>query len=142
MLPWPLPPNSWASLLRISRQKPPLGAFGPPASVRVVERGPVRVALEVERGWGDSLVTETLRLSRGSAGRRLEFATLVDWQSTACALRASFPLAVACPEATYNLGLGTIRRGNNDPVKYEVPHPPFGPVPSALPTMCGMVALS
>ncbi len=103
------------------RQKPPIGAFGAPLRARVVERGPVRVALELERTEGNSTVTQTLRLARGDAGRRLELATRVDWQSAECALRASFPLVAASPEATYNLGLGTIRRGNNDPKKYEVP---------------------
>lgn len=113
---WPAWNMDWSD-----RQKPPLGAFAGPVEARVVERGPVRVALAVRREAMGSIVTQTLRLARGDAGRRLELATHLDWQSTGCALRASFPLAVAAPEATYSLGLGTIRRGNNAPEKYEVP---------------------
>ncbi len=36
-------------------------------------------------------------------------------------LKASFPLAAANPKATYDLGVGTIDRTNNEPDKYEVP---------------------
>ena len=36
-------------------------------------------------------------------------------------LKVSFPLAVSNPKATYDLGLGTIQRGNNTSTLYEVP---------------------
>jgi alpha-mannosidase len=36
-------------------------------------------------------------------------------------LKATFPLSVSNPKATYNWGMGTIERGNNEPTKYEVP---------------------
>ena len=92
-----------------------------PAKITLVENGPVRVTLEVQRASRDSIFTQRIRLSRGSAGRRVEFVNVVDWQSTQCALKASFPLTIANDRATYNWGMGTIERTNNDPVKYEVP---------------------
>jgi len=101
------------------RQRPPLGFVDGPARVRVVESGPVRAAIEIEREARNSVIRQTVRLTRGS--RLVEFHTAIDWQSASCALRASFPLTVSNPKATYNLGLGTIERGNNDPKKYEVP---------------------
>jgi alpha-mannosidase len=113
---WPAWNMDWAD-----RQKPPVEALGGPATVRVVEGGPLRVALEVTRSARNSTVTQTIRLTRGEAGRRIEIVTDVDWQSAEAALRASFPLTVASPKATYNWGLGTIERGNNEPTKYEVP---------------------
>lgn len=113
---WPAWNMDWSD-----RQRPPIDAVSGPAKVRVVERGPVRVALEIEREARNSIIRQQVRLSRGTAGRRVEFPTQIDWQSTECALRASFPLTVANPVATYNLGLGTIERDNNDPKKYEVP---------------------
>jgi alpha-mannosidase len=113
---WPAWNMDWSD-----RQKPPVGAFEKPAETKVVERGPVRVALEIRRTTHDSTAVQTLRLSRGTAGRRLEFASRIDWQAAGVALRASFPVTVASAEATYNLGLGTIRRATNDPKKYEVP---------------------
>ena len=116
-------PQSWPAwnMDWYDRQKSPIGAVDGPAVTRIIEKGPVRVALEIERKARNSVFRQVIRLSRGEAGRRLEFAMEVDWQSTECALKASFPLSVSNPKATYNWGMGTIERGNNEPTKYEVP---------------------
>ncbi|MEN6384520.1 MAG: glycoside hydrolase family 38 C-terminal domain-containing protein, partial [Phycisphaerales bacterium] len=45
----------------------------------------------------------------------------IEWQTKGCSLKAEFPLTVSNLNATYNLGLGTIERGNNHEKKYEVP---------------------
>jgi alpha-mannosidase len=113
---WPAWNMDWAD-----RRKPPIASVTGPAKVRVVERGPVRVALEIEREARGSVFRQRIALSRRDAGRRVEFHTEVDWQSVQCALKASFPMTVANPKAVYNWGLGTIERGNNEPTKYEVP---------------------
>ena len=55
------------------------------------------------------------------SGKRLEIDNILDWQSTGVSLKAAFPLTVSNDKATYNLGVGTIMRGNNDSLKYEVP---------------------
>ena len=103
------------------RQKAPDDYVSGPAQIRIAERGPVRVCIEVERQARNSIIRQRIRLARGDAGRRIEFATEIDWQSAECALKASFPLTVSNPKATYNWGMGTIDRGNNEPTKYEVP---------------------
>ncbi len=103
------------------RKNPPVGAVEGPARIRIVEDGPVRVAIEVERTARDSIITQRIRLARGDAGRRVEIANVIDWQGTECALKASFPLAATNEKATYNWGMGTIERRNNEPTKYEVP---------------------
>lgn len=103
------------------RQRPPIGAVDGPANMRVVENGPVRAAIEVTRQARNSIITQRISLARGDAGAVVEFDTDIDWQSAEVALKASFPLTARNPEATYNWGLGTIARGNNEPVKYEVP---------------------
>lgn len=113
---WPAWNMDWAD-----RQREPLGALDGPAEIRIVENGPVRAAIEVRRSARASTVVQRIRLAAGDAGRRLEFDTEIDWQSTGTALRAAFPLTVSNPLATYNWGVGTIERGNNDPKKYEVP---------------------
>ncbi|HYY98830.1 MAG TPA: glycoside hydrolase family 38 C-terminal domain-containing protein, partial [Pyrinomonadaceae bacterium] len=113
---WPAWNMDWAD-----QQKPPRGYVSGPAKIRVVERGPVRVAVEVERESEGSKFVQTIRLSAGGAGERVEFANVIDWKSEAAALKATFPLTASNPQATYNWGVGTVERGNNDERKYEVP---------------------
>lgn len=113
---WPAWNMDWAD-----RQKPPIAALAGPARVTITERGPVRTAVRIERSARNSTIVQELRLTAGDAGRRLEIKTDIDWQSTECALKASFPLVASNPKATYNWEVGTIQRGNNDPTKYEVP---------------------
>ncbi|HXT68865.1 MAG TPA: glycoside hydrolase family 38 C-terminal domain-containing protein [Vicinamibacterales bacterium] len=87
--------------------------------VRIVERGPVRVALEVTRQAGASTITQ--RISLSADGDRVDVENEIDWKSTNTLLKAAFPFAASNPKATYDLGLGTIQRGNNHPDAYEVP---------------------
>ncbi len=94
---------------------------GGPAEMRVVERGPARVCLEVRRAAMGSTFIQRLRLAAGGAGERLEIETRVEWRTRGRLLKAVLPLAVSNPVATYDLGLGTIERPNNRPEKYEVP---------------------
>ncbi len=103
------------------RQRPPSGYVDGPARIRVVERGPVRATIEVSRAARNSFITQRISLCAGDFGRVVQIDADIDWQSTECALKASFPLKVRNDMATYNWGLGTVQRGNNDPRKYEVP---------------------
>jgi alpha-mannosidase len=112
---WPAWNMDWAD-----QQKPPRAYVGGPAKVRVVESGPVRVAVEVARETEGSTFTQTIQLSAGNAGNRIEFGNVVDWKSGAANLKAVFPLTVSNTVATYNWDIGTIERGNNDEKKFEV----------------------
>jgi alpha-mannosidase len=112
---WPAWNMDWSD-----QQKPPRAYVSGPAKIRVVENGPVRVAVEVTRETEDSKFIQTIRLAAGDAGNRVEFANAIDWKTQEAALKATFPLTAANPKATYNWGLGTVERGNNDPLKFEV----------------------
>ena len=103
------------------RQNPPIGYVDGRATIKIVENGPVRVALEVVRKCRGSVFEQKICLSGGNAGRRVEVKNHIDWQTTGVSLKAAFPLTVSNANATYNWGLGTVERGNNCPVKYEVP---------------------
>ncbi len=92
-----------------------------PAKIKVIENGPVRVAIEVERETDGSKFVQDIRLSSGGAGNKIEVANKIDWQTREHALKASFPLTCANPMATYDLQVGAIQRGNNNEKKYEVP---------------------
>jgi alpha-mannosidase len=103
------------------QSKQPEGYVDGPAKITITESGPVRVALTVDRWARGSHFVETIRLSSGQAGNRIEFLNKIDWMSQQCALMAVAPLTVSNPLATYNWELGTIQRSNDDPLKYEVP---------------------
>lgn len=87
--------------------------------VRVVERGPARVALEVTRKVAGSSVVQRIRLA--ADGDRVEFDTRVDWRSPGKLLKASFPFTASNAKATYDLGVGTFERPNSTADLYEVP---------------------
>jgi len=116
-------PSDWPSwnMDWKDRQKPALDFMDKDASLTVVEEGPVRVTLKVERKGRNSEIVQYYSLSAGEAGKRLEVTNKIDWQSREVSLKASFPLAVQNENATYNLGVGTISRGNNNEKKFEVP---------------------
>ncbi len=113
---WPAWNMDWSD-----QRQPPRGYVSGPARIRVVENGPVRVAVEIDRETEGSRFVQTIRLAAGEAGDRVEFDNEIDWRIGSTALKATFPLSAANPEATYNWDIGTIRRGNNDSTKYEVP---------------------
>lgn len=103
------------------RQKAAIDFMDKDAKISIVEQGPVRVTLKVERKGQNSEIVQYYSLSAGEAGKRFEVSNKIDWQSREVSLKASFPLAVSNENATYNLGVGTISRGNNDAKKFEVP---------------------
>ena len=103
------------------QQQPSRAFVQGPAKIRITENGPVRVALEIEREAESSHFVQTVRLSAGDAGNRVEFGNVIDWKTGATALKAVFPLTAANFYTTYNWDVGTIQRGNNDEKKFEVP---------------------
>jgi len=102
-------------------QAAPKAYVGGPARIRVVENGPARVAVEVSRETAGSAFVQTIRLSAGDAGKRVEFVNAIDWNTKESNLKASFPLAVSNQMATYNWDIGTIERPSAEPKKFEVP---------------------
>jgi alpha-mannosidase len=92
-----------------------------PARIRIVENGPARVAVEVSRETAGSKFVQTISLSAGDAGRRVEFANVIDWNTKESNLKATFPLAASNQMATYNWDIGTIERPTAEPKKFEVP---------------------
>jgi alpha-mannosidase len=86
-----------------------------------VEDGPARVGVEVSRETAGSRFIQTIRLSAGDAGKRVEFANATDWNTRESNLKATFPFTVSNHMATYNWDIGTIDRPTAEPRKFEVP---------------------
>ena len=113
---WPAWNMDWAD-----RQKSPIGAMSDNVFIKVIENGPVRVAMEISREGENSKIVQTISLASGKAGQRVEIANRIDWQSRGVSLKASFPLAVSNTEATYSLDNAAVMRNNNNERKFEVP---------------------
>lgn len=103
------------------RQKGPRAFVTGKPTVKIIENGPVRVALEVTREHEGSKYIQVIRLAAGAAGDRVEVANTIDWQGKESSLKADFPLIASNPVANYDVQVGVLQRPNNDPKKYEVP---------------------
>jgi alpha-mannosidase len=77
-------------------------------TIEIVESGPMRVSVRVERSWRGSRIVQTYRLWHGSP--RLDIETEIDWHERQVLLRAKFPLAIHAHEATFETAYGAVRR--------------------------------
>jgi len=91
--------------------------------IEVVEGGPLRAAVRVERRWRGSWIAQTYRLFAGS--RRLDVVNEIDWREREIFLRALFPLNVRSHGATFETMYGAQRRPTHrntswDAARFEV----------------------
>ena len=91
---------------------PPTGYVDQNVAMSVQENGPARVSLKIVRTKNGSSFTQFIMLASDSAGNRIDVKNTVTWQTTGTLLKVAFPLSCANRVATWDLGLGTIFRGN------------------------------
>lgn len=111
---WP----AW-EILKTAVDKTPV-SISENVKISIAVQGAVRSALKVERTYGKSNFVQYIRLNEGTQADRIDIVNEIDWQTTNALLKAEFPLSVSNPEATYDLGLGSIKRGNNTDIAYEI----------------------
>ena len=111
---WP----AWEILKTVIDQKPV--PVTDDVRISVVENGPLRVTVCVERKHGKSLFKQYVSLTDGAQDDRIDIANYVDWKSKNALLKAEFPWTVSNEKAVYDLGVGTIERGNNTDIAYEI----------------------
>ena len=102
------------------REKPVRDFVSGPATIRIVENGPARVALEVRRTTENSTFTQHIRLAAGGAADRLEIFDHIDWRAFEASLRSDFPLSAGNPVASFDDKVGVVRRGNDNPKAFEL----------------------
>lgn len=90
-----------------------------PVTVTIQEKGPARVSFCVEQKDGDSTFKNIIALTDG--GSRVEVYSEIEWRSLHTMAKNKFAFACTNPEATFDLGLGAIRRGNMTEKLFEVP---------------------
>ena len=113
---WPAWNMDWKD-----RKNPPIDSLNKEVTIKVIENGPVRIALEVTKKGLNSEITQIISLAAGEAGKRIEVKNKLDWQSKEVSLKAAFPTTVSNEFATYGMSAAAIQRTTNNEVKYEVP---------------------
>lgn len=113
--------NTWPAweISRKSIEKSPNSINGG-VIAEIIEKGPFRTTMRIEKKHGDSKFVQFIRLYEGKLADRIDFFNEVDWATRNAFVKAEFPLSVSNEKACYNLGLGTIMRGNNTDAAYEV----------------------
>ncbi len=81
--------------------------------------GAACAALKTVRRYGASVFTQTILLGENSDVIRVE--NEIEWRGLKKLLKTPFTLRVENEEASFDLGLGVIRRGLSTPKLYEVP---------------------
>jgi alpha-mannosidase len=116
-------PNAWPSweLDYDEVKAKPLEYVTGPATIEVVENGPVRVALLITRKTEKSVFKTKVSLGSGMCADRVTFDSEIDWYERETMLKTAFKFTSQNEHVTYDLGLGTIQRGRNHPKLYEVP---------------------
>lgn len=80
----------------------------PAESVRVVEAGPLRAAVEVRRRILNSAYVQRIALAYDSP--RVDFETHIDWRERHVLLKAAFPVDILAPVATFEIQWGSVER--------------------------------
>jgi len=82
--------------------------------------GEAMATLVVEKTYGNSKFKQTIRLTDGATDDRIDIINDIDWLTKNALLKMEFPLAVSNPNARYDIGIGSMERGNNTDISYEV----------------------
>lgn len=86
---------------------------------KITQNGSARVCIETRRTAGASVFVQRVSLGAGEQTVRVE--NEIEWYSPRRLLKTPFTFTVQNDTASYDLGLGVIRRGVNTEKLYEVP---------------------
>ncbi|RYG96905.1 MAG: hypothetical protein EON58_10980 [Alphaproteobacteria bacterium] len=91
-------------------------------SFEIVERGPVRAAVELVKRFGSSTIRQRISLGPWPG---IRFDTEVDWREEDKMLKVAFPINVNAARATYEIQFGNVERPTHvnttwDQAKFEV----------------------
>lgn len=111
---WP----AWEVIKDVIDQEPVKVDSG--VKISVEELSAMRTVLKVEKSFGASSFVQRIILTDGAQDDRIDVQNSIDWNSMETLLKASFPVAFDAKEASYDLSLGSVRRGNNTITQYEV----------------------
>ena len=92
-------------------------AFDNGCKIDLVENGPVRAVLRIERGFRRSRVVQDIMLYDGVP--RIDFATRVQWHQRQVLLKAAFPVDVLSHQAAFEIQFGAAYRATHSNTSWE-----------------------
>ena len=92
-------------------------------SMEVIEKGPVRTCLKVERRYLDSVITQYIYMYLDIP--RIDIKNVIDWKEHQIFLKTLFPVDIHSSEATFDIQYGNVKRATHhntswDFAKFEV----------------------
>jgi alpha-mannosidase len=100
--------DAWDIDWYFEEQSWPLAAA---ASIEVVETGPYRAALRIERKYRSSTLVQIVSLAEGA--RQVEFDTFIDWHEQQTVLKALFPFDMNVSEIRSEIQFGHVKRATH-----------------------------
>jgi alpha-mannosidase len=91
--------------------------------VEVIEDGPVRSGIKIERKFLDSVLTQIIYTYNDIP--RIDFVNKIDWKEKHILLKAAFPVDINADKATYDIQYGNVERPTHwntswDSARFEV----------------------
>jgi alpha-mannosidase len=99
--------DTWSHHVRAYDKE--LGFFAS-ATIKVIERGPLRGRVRVRSTYGASMLTTDWILYSDSPN--VEMRVELDWHEHQKILKLSFPIDISSPQATYEIPYGSMKRSN------------------------------
>ncbi len=87
------------------------------SAIEVVEDGPVRGCVKVERPYLDSTITQYIYLYRDIA--RIDLQNVIDWKEHLLFVKDYFPIDVHANEATFDIQYGNVKRATHDNTSWD-----------------------
>jgi alpha-mannosidase len=77
-------------------------------NIHIIETGPLRVGVEIDRNYRASRIVQKVYLYRDS--KRIDFDTWIDWHEQHLLLKVAFPVTILSPMATFDIQWGNVQR--------------------------------
>lgn len=87
-------------------------------NIEVIERGPVRSTLKIERKFLESTIVQKVYIYNDL--ERVDFDTYADWKERDILVKAAFPIDINAKEATYEIQYGNVTRPTHQNTSWDV----------------------
>lgn len=87
-------------------------------SVEIIEQGPIRYCIKVERTFCNSKITQYIYFYSNIS--RIDFKTVIDWNEKNILLKAAFPVNINASKATYEIQYGNLERETHNNTSWDL----------------------